>query len=48
MTIRDFENMPDEAIVKLAQEAGTHILQSSIEISLITYLQVVNQNFIGV
>ena len=30
------------------QEAGTHILQSSIEISLITYPQLVNQSFIGV
>ena len=30
------------------KEARTHILQSSIEISLITYPQVVNQNFIGV
>ena len=30
------------------QEARTHILQSSIEISLATYLQVVNQSFIGV
>ena len=29
------------------KEARTHILQSSIEISLITYPQVVNQNFIG-
>ena len=30
------------------QETGTHILQSSVEIGLVTYLQVVNQSFIGV